>query len=120
MALEIVVQGPDARGAAADLAGDDRLVTATRVRTPLPDEKDPLVTLTVVVSILSASGGIAAVVECVLNWRERTRRRDLDTGRPLVVVVLAGDRRGRLEDLTPPELELLAAEGIDEDEDEDD
>jgi len=117
MTVQVVAQGHGAQRAVAALTGTPGLVTATRVRQEASGDKDVVLVLTVIATIISAAGGAAQIADSILGWRDRLREHPAPPPAepPLSVLVVVGDTRARLDDLTHGELLLLAAAALEDD-----
>ena len=113
MALQVIIDGNAAEKLGADLARQDGIAAECHVQQASPRMKSVGAAATAVVTIVSAVGGLAGLVDSVLGWRDRVKKRpEADEH---VIILVAGDTRRPLMELTPDVLLVLAAENLDED-----
>jgi hypothetical protein len=112
MTVRIVIEGEQAGRDADELATDSGLSAKVHIPAPRPGDKEPVTALTAVVTVISAAGGVAALVDSVLRWRDRLRKKH-DTEPRIIVVV--GDVRRPIDELSPDELTYLVERDRDTD-----
>jgi hypothetical protein len=103
MAVRIIVEGEDAESAAKGLAATSGISVEVRVPEPRFGEKEPATVLVAIATIVGAAGGVAAIVDSVLSWRDRLKKRSSE----LRIIIETGGVRHPLNEIDRDELTYL-------------